>query len=51
MEQMLELLQGHVDYIILGLLLLMSVVLVWKIVERVLFINSLMSPNMKPSKI
>ncbi|AIZ79536.1 TonB-system energizer ExbB [Actinobacillus equuli subsp. haemolyticus] len=41
MEQMLELLQGHVDYIILGLLLLMSVVLVWKIVERVLFYKQL----------
>ncbi|VTR24877.1 biopolymer transport protein ExbB2 [Actinobacillus pleuropneumoniae] len=41
MEQMLELLQGHVDYIILGLLLLMSVVLVWKIIERVLFYKQL----------
>lgn len=41
MEQMLELLQGHVDYLILGLLLLMSVVLVWKIVERVLFYKQL----------
>ncbi|WGE58418.1 TonB-system energizer ExbB [Actinobacillus equuli] len=41
MEQMLELLQGHVDYLILGLLLLMSVVLVWKIIERVLFYKQL----------
>lgn len=41
MEQMLKLLQGHVDYIILGLLLLMSVVLVWKIIERVLFYKQL----------
>jgi len=41
MEQMLELLQGHVDYIILGLLLLMSVVLVWKIIERILFYKQL----------
>ncbi|MBT9319624.1 TonB-system energizer ExbB [Actinobacillus pleuropneumoniae] len=41
MEQMLELLQGHVDYIILGLLLLMSVVLVWKIIERALFYKQL----------
>ncbi|WP_150540224.1 TonB-system energizer ExbB [Actinobacillus vicugnae] len=41
MEQMLELLQGHVDYLILGLLLLMSVILVWKIIERVLFYKQL----------
>lgn len=41
MEQMLELLQGHVDYIILGLLLLMSIVLVWKIIERILFYKQL----------
>ncbi|AAP95306.1 TonB-system energizer ExbB [[Haemophilus] ducreyi] len=41
MERMLELLQGHVDYIILGILTLMSIILMWKIIERILFYKQL----------
>ncbi len=37
MEQLFQFLQNYVDYIILGLLALMSVVLVWKIIERIMF--------------
>lgn len=37
MEQLFHFLQQYIDYIILGLLALMSVVLVWKIVERLMF--------------
>ncbi len=37
MEQLFQFLQNYVDYIILGLLVLMSVVLVWKIIERIMF--------------
>lgn len=37
MEQLFQFLQQYIDYIILGLLGLMSVVLFWKVIERVLF--------------
>lgn len=37
MEQLFHFLQQYIDYIILGLLALMSLILVAKIVERVLF--------------
>ncbi len=37
MEQFFVFLQQYIDYIILGLLALMSVVLFWKVIERVLF--------------
>lgn len=37
MEQLFHFLQQYIDYIILGLLALMSLVLVAKIVERILF--------------
>lgn len=37
MEQFFVFLQQYIDYIILGLLGLMSVVLFWKVIERVLF--------------
>ena len=37
MEQLFQFLQNYIDYIILGLLALMSIVLVWKIIERLMF--------------
>lgn len=37
MEQLFQFLQNYIDYIILGLLALMSIVLVWKIIERFMF--------------
>lgn len=45
MEQLFQFLQQYIDYIILGLLALMSVVLVWKIVERVMFFKQLNVSN------
>lgn len=41
MDQLFQFLQNYVDYIILGLLTLMSVILVWKIIERSIFYKSL----------
>lgn len=41
MDQLFQFLQNYIDYIILGLLSLMSVVLVWKIIERIMFYKSL----------
>jgi biopolymer transport protein ExbB len=40
MDQLFQFLQQYIDYIILGLLALMSVVLFWKIIERVMFYKS-----------
>ena len=40
MDQLFQFLQNYIDYIILGLLSLMSVVLVWKIIERIMFYKS-----------
>ena len=37
MEQLFQFLQNYIDYIILGLLAFMSIVLVWKIIERFMF--------------
>lgn len=37
MEQLFQFLQNYIDYIILGLLAFMSIVLVWKIIERLMF--------------
>lgn len=37
MEQLFQFLQSYIDYIILGLLAFMSIVLVWKIIERLMF--------------
>lgn len=39
MERLLEILQHHVDYIILGLLAIMSFVMVWFVIERFLFLR------------
>lgn len=41
MDQLFQFLQNYVDYIILGLLALMSVILVWKIIERSMFYKGL----------
>ena len=41
MDQLFQFLQHYIDYIILGLLSLMSVILVWKIIERIMFYKSL----------
>lgn len=41
MEQLFQFLQQYIDYIILGLLGLMSVVLLAKVVERILFYRKL----------
>ncbi|TDQ59602.1 outer membrane transport energization protein ExbB [Mesocricetibacter intestinalis] len=37
MSDLLDILQHHIDYIILGLLLLMSFIMVWFVIERFLF--------------
>ena len=37
MEQLFQFSQNYIDYIILGLLAFMSIVLVWKIIERLMF--------------
>lgn len=37
MEQLFQFLQAYIDYIILGLLALMSIILIAKVVERLLF--------------
>lgn len=39
MENLLDVLQNHVDYIILGLLALMSFIMVWFVIERFLFLS------------
>lgn len=39
MENLLDILQNHVDYIILGLLALMSFIMVWFVIERFLFLS------------
>ncbi|MDO4430656.1 MAG: TonB-system energizer ExbB [Lonepinella koalarum] len=39
MERLLDILQDHVDYIILGLLAIMSFVMVWFVIERFLFLR------------
>lgn len=39
MDNLLNILQNHVDYIILGLLALMSFIMVWFVIERFLFLN------------
>lgn len=41
MEQLFQFLQHYIDYIILGLLALMSVILVWKIIERLMFYRNI----------
>lgn len=37
MEQLFQFLQNYIDFIILGLLAIMSIVLVWKVIERIAF--------------
>ncbi|QIW16304.1 TonB-system energizer ExbB [Pasteurellaceae bacterium RH1A] len=37
MDQLFQFLQQYIDYIILGLLGLMSIILFWKIIERLMF--------------
>lgn len=39
MENLLDVLQNHVDYIILGLLALMSFIMVWFVIERFFFLS------------
>lgn len=39
MDNLLNILQNHIDYIILGLLALMSFIMVWFVIERFLFLN------------
>lgn len=45
MESLFHFLQQYIDYIILGLLLLMSIVMVWKIIERLMFYKSVKVEN------
>lgn len=37
MEQLFQFLQNYIDFIILGLLAIMSIILVWKVIERFAF--------------
>ncbi|AKD38711.1 TonB-system energizer ExbB [Pasteurella sp. P03HT] len=39
MPQLFQFLQNYIDYIILGLLALMSFIMVWLVVERFIFLN------------
>lgn len=41
MASLFDFLQQYIDYIILGLLALMSIVLFWKVIERVMFYKKL----------
>lgn len=45
MDQLFQFLQQYIDYIILGLLGLMSVILFWKIFERVMFYKNVNVEN------
>lgn len=39
MDSLLNILQNHIDYIILGLLAIMSFIMVWLVIERFLFLS------------
>lgn len=45
MASLFDFLQQYIDYIILGLLALMSIVLFWKVIERVMFYKKLKVEN------